>query len=169
MKRLLWISVFLLVGCSGTGETRTESVAETPTGLGAQYRSASGWTDDTEGPVVTFVYLSAAGNRETPRPYPLIYSSDPNNTYFHRENTNTLTVRRLTRAEMGRFLAELEANGLSDLPWEPFGLREKIGPKRGFYSYEGGSCRNVLKLSLAQAPRVIFTRVENRIIALNRE
>ena len=130
------------------------------------YRSATGWEDDSEGPLTTVVYLTASGTREEPRPYPVILASDPSNTYFHRESGPGISVRRLYKREMARLLERLRAEGLESLPWEPFGLRERIGPERGLYLYQDGTCRHVLKARLDTEARKTFTRVENRLIAL---
>ena len=107
MTRRTWILVLALAGCSAQTQG-DKGAAETPSkGLGTQYRSAVGWTDETDGPQLTFIYMSASGSSENPRPFPLIYSSDPDNAYFHREYTPNKTARRLYREQMARIASDL--------------------------------------------------------------
>lgn len=150
---------------SASGNDEPETVSG---GLGTDYRATHSWKDETRGTKATFIYMSAAGTKTKPRPYPLIYSSDPNNTYFHRENSPKLTVRRLYRSEMEQFLNDLSREGLERLPWEKHGFRDKIGSERAFYLYQDGACRRVVKAMLADAVKEAFTRVEKEIIRLNR-
>ncbi|RMG17059.1 MAG: hypothetical protein D6731_04795 [Planctomycetota bacterium] len=134
------------------------------------YRPARGWQDATEGPLATLVYVGRSDHR-SPRPHPFIFSSDPGNAFFWRETDlkGRLTVQRLTRAEMGWLLGELEREGFSSLPWEPFGVKDPIGPERSLTLYRDGGCRQVVKReSLPYEARRCFTRIERRILALCR-
>jgi hypothetical protein len=154
----------------GEGGERVATTAPPPDAthgdaLPEGYRSAATWKDETEGDLATLVYVSASGSQDDPRPYPVILSSDPSNTYFHRENSVSVSVRRLYKGEMRDLLARLRADGFDGLPWEDFGLRERIGPARAFYLYQGGACRRVLKDTLDTESAKAFTRVENRLIA----
>ncbi len=175
MKRILLILFLLGAGCTGPAASSSE---EPPEGTGTthggsadlskSYRSHKEWVDSTEGLKATLVYVSASGSRHATRPFPVIYSSDPNNTYFYREAGPDMDVRRLYRDEMQTFVGALNAEGMASLPWKAHGFRDKISGERGLYLYERGACRRVLKTRLSDEAKVVFTRVENRIIALHR-
>jgi hypothetical protein len=176
MKRVLLLLLLFGAGCatpsaSPTSETPPADAGATHGGsadLGKSYRSHTGWADTTQGLRATLVYVSASGSRNSTRPFPVIYSSDPNNTYFYREAGPGLDVRRLYREEMQAFVGALNGEGMATLPWEAHGFRDKISGKRGLYLYKDEGCQRVLKARLSEEAKVVFTRVEKRIIALHR-
>ena len=127
----------------------------------------TGWTDPSQGPERTLIYVTRLGTRENSRPAALVFSSDPENPYFQRSSSEQVTVKRYQRAEYAALDAELRALGLGGLPWETVALEGQIGPERALYVQEGGSTRRVLKDALTDVGALkAFSAIERRLIRI---
>ncbi|MCA9773221.1 MAG: hypothetical protein KC466_12485 [Myxococcales bacterium] len=133
---------------------------------GAGLRKVFAWEDETDGQEATLVYVTSQGRRGDAHAAALVFSSDPTNAHFLRENSTKVTVRRLLKHEMAALLTHLEHHGLRSLSWSEQPYDSKIGPERALYLYEGGVRQQCVKDVLSDDGKTAFTDVEQELIAL---
>lgn len=122
------------------------------------------WQDTTHGAVATLIYVTRKGDRQDADPMALVFSSDPTHRQFQRRDSARVSVLRFKKEGMQALLAQLERDGLSQLPWAPQAYDETVGPERALLLYRDGRRVRVVKGELDPRQLQTFSAIERRLI-----
>ena len=134
----------------------------------APAKPASDAAPKKPGIVATLLYVTEVEDKSRPsgmRPAAMVFSSDPDSPYINDRPRPSRILKPLEPDEMKDELAELDAQGLSTLPWKDQPLGDPITPDRAIYIFRDGNRRVVKKTELANDDqRIVFTRIEKKLI-----
>lgn len=148
-------------------EGRADEPGEEGRFVGVQQRPAGTWKDTSEGDLLTLVYVTEMRGKKGKRPGAMIFGSDPANAHFNRRANPLFVVCRLFKSEMTWLKEDLRKLGLENLPWvSEEDYDANIGPSRAFHYYAGGKRRYVIKEPLAHADKLVFRKIEDRLLQL---